>query len=74
MLSQGRVDIDNVYSLNDGILRLSLRKETYEKAGLVGKPARFGSIRGQKMPSRYCTYLFSETRLMTLGPPLISRQ
>lgn len=53
MLSQGRIDVDDVYSLNDGVLRLSLRKETYEKAGLVGKPARFGNINGKKKPNRY---------------------
>lgn len=53
MLSQGRIGVDNVYSLNDGVLRLSLRKETYEKAGLVGQPSRFGNAGGKKRPDRY---------------------
>lgn len=55
MLSRGRIDIDNVYSLSDGILRLSLRKDTYEKAGLVGQPSRFGNTSGKKQPTRYST-------------------
>ncbi|KAH8154360.1 uncharacterized protein LAJ45_02128 [Morchella importuna] len=53
MLSQGRVDADNIYTLTSGILRLSLRHETYETAGLVGKPARFGNTAGSKRPRRY---------------------
>lgn len=56
MLSRGRIDIDNVYSLNDGVLRLSLRKDTYEKAGLVGQPSRFGNTSGKKKPSRYSEF------------------
>lgn len=37
-----------------GKLRLSLSKEYYEKAGLVGKPARFGGRKGQ----RWCACAF----------------
>ncbi|KAF8472079.1 ribonuclease P 40kDa subunit-domain-containing protein, partial [Kalaharituber pfeilii] len=49
MLSEGRIDVDNVYCLSDGKLRLSLSKESYERAGLIGKPARFGGGRkGQR--------------------------
>lgn len=63
MLSEGRIDADNVFSLKDGgysiihiismesnllvsgVLTLYLDKETYERAGLVGKP--FG-VKGQR--------------------------
>ncbi|KAH8894229.1 ribonuclease P 40kDa subunit [Thozetella sp. PMI_491] len=38
MLSQGRMLIDNVFTLRDGKLHLYLDRETYERAGLVGKP------------------------------------
>lgn len=38
MLSEGVHGVDNVYSLRDGILTMTLDKETYERAGLVGKP------------------------------------
>ena len=38
MLSQGKVDIDDVLQLRDGKLTMYLEKETYERAGIVGKP------------------------------------
>jgi len=38
MLSEGARGVDDVYSLRDGVLTLALGKETYERAGLVGKP------------------------------------
>lgn len=38
MLSRGRTDLDNVFTLKDGRLTMFLDKETYERAGLVGKP------------------------------------
>ncbi|RPB01241.1 hypothetical protein L873DRAFT_1677585 [Choiromyces venosus 120613-1] len=53
MLSKGRIDIDNVFSLNDGILRLSLTKEAYEKAGLTGQPTRFGNTGPKKRHNRH---------------------
>ncbi|CAK7272339.1 hypothetical protein SEPCBS119000_005072 [Sporothrix epigloea] len=37
MLSEGRLGQDNVFSLKDGRLTLYLERETYERAGLVGK-------------------------------------
>lgn len=67
MLSQGRVDADNIYTLTSGILRLSLRHETYETAGLVGKPARFGNTAGSKRPRRYRMLLSHSF----LHPPLL---
>lgn len=38
MLSRGLTDLDNVFALTDGRLIMFLDKETYERAGLVGKP------------------------------------
>lgn len=38
MLSRGRSDLDNVFTLKNGQLTMFLDKETYERAGLVGKP------------------------------------
>ncbi|KAK3938813.1 fungal tRNA ligase phosphodiesterase domain-containing protein [Diplogelasinospora grovesii] len=38
MLSEGRRGIDNVFSLKGGLLTMFLDKESYERAGLVGKP------------------------------------
>ncbi|KAI1074061.1 ribonuclease P 40kDa subunit [Whalleya microplaca] len=48
MLSEGRMDSDNVYSLKDGVLTMYLEKETYERAGLVGKPHGVKGKRGLK--------------------------
>lgn len=43
LLSHGRIDVDNVFSLSDGVLRMSLSKNAYEKAGIVGRPSKFGA-------------------------------
>ncbi|KAL1879687.1 hypothetical protein VTK73DRAFT_6862 [Phialemonium thermophilum] len=48
MLSEGRMGIDNVFSLRKGNLTLFLDKETYERAGLVGKPEGAKGNRGQR--------------------------
>ncbi|RYO93524.1 hypothetical protein DL764_007973 [Monosporascus ibericus] len=48
MLSEGRVDAENVFSLKDGLLTMYLDKETYERAGLVGKPYGVKGRRGLK--------------------------
>ncbi|KAH9904069.1 ribonuclease P 40kDa subunit [Xylariomycetidae sp. FL2044] len=48
MLSKGRTDSDDVFSLKDGQLTLYLEKETYERAGLVGKPHGIKGKRGLK--------------------------
>ncbi|KAI0145625.1 ribonuclease P 40kDa subunit-domain-containing protein [Xylariaceae sp. FL1272] len=48
MLSEGRVDRDNVFSIKDGILTMYLDKETYERAGLVGEPHGAKGARGLK--------------------------
>ncbi|KAM0325719.1 hypothetical protein ACHAQA_007019 [Verticillium albo-atrum] len=38
MLSEGRTTDDTVFSLREGLLTMYMDKETYERAGLVGKP------------------------------------
>lgn len=77
MLSRGRIDVDNVYSLSDGILRLSLRRDTYEKAGLVGQPSRFGNTSGKKQPTRYSTLIPAQRTdplfLMSAYTPQLSK-
>ncbi|KAB8236312.1 ribonuclease P protein subunit p40 [Aspergillus alliaceus] len=42
MISEGRSGSDNVYTLRDGILKLELGKEIFERTGLTGKPIRSG--------------------------------
>ncbi|KAF3905447.1 hypothetical protein ABW20_dc0103588 [Dactylellina cionopaga] len=49
LLSDGRVDVDDVYCLYDGKKSTSVpNKETYEKAGLVGQPAKFGGRKKER--------------------------
>ncbi|KAK6356425.1 hypothetical protein TWF718_000784 [Orbilia javanica] len=48
LLSDGRIDVDDVYCLYDGKLYLFLKKDTYEKAGLVGKQAPFGGKKKER--------------------------
>ncbi|KAJ5707032.1 hypothetical protein N7488_006833 [Penicillium malachiteum] len=42
MISEGRSGSDTVFSLRDGLLKIELGKEIYERTGLVGKPIRSG--------------------------------
>ncbi|KAI1747406.1 ribonuclease P 40kDa subunit [Xylaria castorea] len=46
MRSEGKVGTDNVFSIKDGKLMIYLDKETYERAGLVGKPHGVKGARG----------------------------
>ncbi|QSZ29102.1 hypothetical protein DSL72_003612 [Monilinia vaccinii-corymbosi] len=48
MLSNGRIGVDNVFSLSEGILTLHLDKESYERSGLVGKPEEIKGKRGHR--------------------------
>ncbi|KAL0935923.1 ribonuclease p mrp protein subunit pop1 [Colletotrichum truncatum] len=48
MLSEGRTTVENVFSLHEGLLTMYLDKETYERAGLVGKPHGVKGKRGLK--------------------------
>ena len=45
-------DMGLIYGGLAGMLRLSLSKEYYEKAGLQGKPAQFNGRKGH----RYCKW------------------
>ncbi|KAJ5762372.1 uncharacterized protein N7511_005754 [Penicillium nucicola] len=40
MISEGRSGSDNVFTLRDGVLRMELGKEVFERTGLTGKPFR----------------------------------
>ncbi|KAK4940030.1 hypothetical protein LTR10_019767 [Elasticomyces elasticus] len=51
MLSGGESGVDEVFSLIDGVLRLELSKEVYERAGLQGTPISSGGRKHVK--SRY---------------------
>lgn len=48
MLSEGRRGVDKLYSLRNGILTLHLDRESYERAGLVGKPDGAKGKRGTR--------------------------
>ncbi|KAE8364363.1 ribonuclease P 40kDa subunit-domain-containing protein [Aspergillus caelatus] len=48
MISEGRSGSDNVFTLRDGILKLELGKEIFERTGLTGKPIRSGGRKHTK--------------------------
>ncbi|KAJ6089727.1 hypothetical protein N7467_004943 [Penicillium canescens] len=48
MISEGRSGSDNVFTLRDGVLRMELGKEIYERTGLTGKPFRSGGRKHAK--------------------------
>ncbi|KAJ3578178.1 hypothetical protein NPX13_g2393 [Xylaria arbuscula] len=48
MVSEGKIGVDNVISLKDGKLTMYLDRETYEQAGLVGKPHGVKGARGSQ--------------------------
>ncbi|KAF6804007.1 ribonuclease p protein subunit [Colletotrichum sojae] len=48
MVSEGKTTTDTVFSLREGLLTMYLDKETYERAGLVGKPHGVKGKRGLK--------------------------
>ncbi|KAL1988258.1 hypothetical protein VTN96DRAFT_233 [Rasamsonia emersonii] len=48
MISEGRAGVDDVFSLRNGVLRLELGKEKYERTGLTGKPIRSGGRKHAK--------------------------
>ncbi|KAI9825478.1 MAG: hypothetical protein M1826_006974 [Phylliscum demangeonii] len=51
MLSEGRLGVDDTYTLCDGILRLYLDRASYERSGLVGTP--HGSAKAKRAKSRW---------------------
>ncbi|KAL2001639.1 hypothetical protein VTN02DRAFT_1497 [Thermoascus thermophilus] len=48
LISEGRSGVDDVFSLHNGILRLELGKESFERTGLTGKPIRGGGRKHAK--------------------------
>ncbi|KAJ5168281.1 uncharacterized protein N7482_003875 [Penicillium canariense] len=48
MISEGRAGSDNVFTLHDGILKIELGREIFERTGLTGKPIRSGGRKHQK--------------------------
>ncbi|KAJ5280984.1 hypothetical protein N7478_006356 [Penicillium angulare] len=48
MISEGRAGSDTVFALSDGLLKVELGKEIYERTGLVGKPVRSGGRKHAK--------------------------
>ncbi|KAF9873714.1 ribonuclease P 40kDa subunit [Colletotrichum karsti] len=48
MHSEGKTTVDNVFTLREGLLTMYLDKETYERAGLVGKEHGVKGKRGLK--------------------------
>ncbi|KAF9895415.1 hypothetical protein FE257_000321 [Aspergillus nanangensis] len=48
MISEGRPGSDNVFTLRDGILKLELGKEIFERTGFTGKPIRSGGRKHAK--------------------------
>jgi ribonuclease P/MRP protein subunit RPP40 len=51
MLSEGKMTVDNMFTLKKGILTMYLDKEAYERAGLVGKP--YGPKGNRKLKPRW---------------------
>lgn len=54
LVSKGQLDADNIFTLNDGILRMSLDNEAYERAGLQGRQAKFANQPGLMKRRRFC--------------------
>ncbi|RAL17231.1 ribonuclease P protein subunit p40, partial [Aspergillus homomorphus CBS 101889] len=48
MISEGRSGSDSVFTLRDGILKLELSREIFERTGLTGKPVRSGGRKHAK--------------------------
>ena len=56
LLSHGHLDVENIFCLSGGILRMSLDTEAYERAGLQGKPSKFGNGPGVMKRRRFCKF------------------
>lgn len=62
MLSEGRSNVDNIFSLYEGVLRLELDRPTYEKCGLQGRAVEDGGRKHQK--NRYGTSFTMEWEIV----------
>ncbi|OAP54467.1 hypothetical protein AYL99_11568 [Fonsecaea erecta] len=49
MLSEGEAGVENNFSLKEGVLRLDLTKDSYERAGLQGTPIPSGGSKHVKL-------------------------
>ncbi|CAK7201772.1 hypothetical protein SEUCBS139899_004487 [Sporothrix eucalyptigena] len=65
MLSEGRLGQDNVFSLKDGRLTLYLERDSYERAGLVGKT--HGAKGGRGLRPRWIVELDLNEKAMWPG-------
>jgi ribonuclease P/MRP protein subunit RPP40 len=54
MLSEGRPNVDNLFCLYEGVLRLELDRPTYERCGLQGKAVEDGGRKHQKQRWSMC--------------------
>lgn len=71
MLSRGRTDLDNVFTLKDGRLTMFLDKDTYERAGLVGKP--YGAKGNRGLRPRWMVEIDLRSPSMLHGRPGFDR-
>lgn len=67
MLCQGRVGQDNVVSLRNGHLTLYMQRQSYESAGLQGKP--HGATGGRNFRPRWVVESDLNTKTMNPGQP-----
>ncbi|KAH8177755.1 ribonuclease P 40kDa (Rpp40) subunit domain-containing protein [Sarocladium implicatum] len=65
MLTSGKKAIDDTFVLQDGTLTLYLGKESYEKAGLVGRP--YGAKGNRKLKPRWVINLDLKSSSMVHG-------
>ncbi|KAH6880162.1 ribonuclease P 40kDa subunit [Thelonectria olida] len=65
MLSEGRTTTGTPFTLREGILSMYLDKETYERAGLVGKP--YGAKGGRGLKPRWLVSFDLRSPAMSRG-------
>ncbi|KAJ3528176.1 hypothetical protein NM208_g10324 [Fusarium decemcellulare] len=62
MLSEGKTTAGTLFTLHEGILTIYFDKETYERAGLVGKP--YGAKGGRGSRPRWVSYNLREPTML----------
>ncbi|KAF7545426.1 hypothetical protein G7Z17_g9178 [Cylindrodendrum hubeiense] len=65
MLSEGKTTMGNLFTLHEGTLTMYLEKETYERAGLVGKP--YGAKGGRGLKPRWVVLFDLRSSAMLRG-------
>lgn len=53
LISKGQLDTDDLFTLCDGVLRMILNNESYERAGIQGRPAQWGNGPGLAKRRRF---------------------